>query len=56
MSQGIIGEDLPISYASTTLGNAEMNYTTTEKFCSETESNFETDKEWNERERENPVL
>ena len=31
MSQGIIGEDLPISYASATLGNAEVNYTTTEK-------------------------
>ena len=31
LSQGPIGQDLPISYASCTLNNAELNYTTTEK-------------------------
>ncbi|KAL4084308.1 hypothetical protein QTP88_028133 [Uroleucon formosanum] len=33
LSQGKIGSDLPISYASRTLNNAELNYSTTELQC-----------------------
>ena len=40
LSQGPIGQDLPISYASRTLTNPEKNYSTTEKNYSTTATHF----------------